>query len=1005
MKARTFSRFAGYLSFAIALLVPSLLSMAASGPAPSHLKCEFLSEPLGIDTAPPRLSWQIDDARTGAKQTAYRIQAATSQKKLEAGEADLWDSGVVASEQSHLVAYAGKPPTSRQRIFWRVKTWDENGLASGWSAPTWFEEALSNSGDWKASWITAPEFDPVQDATTALWSRMAVIPTMTNPQLANVDNVTKQELQSDWVKKLAEIRPAPLFRKSFSLPEKIKSARLYLSGLGFHEVTINGRRVDDFMMAPAESEYPEYANYVVRDVTDFLQEGENVIGVMLGNGRYNEKLTYSQKAYGEDLPLIAQLEAETDRGRVSVVSDETWLCAPSPLLKNHFWVSEAWDARREMPGWNAPGFDASAWKPARAIPAPTKNLVVQTVPQERVVRRIRPVSVTNPREGVWVFDMGELIVGCAELDVRVPAGTALTMRYGEQLFGHKEKYTAGLDGSLLHYDGFENTAPVPGMLSSKMRGNGVMNFGAKNHPAFHALTPADVYVARGSRKGETWHARFAYHPFRFVELTGYPGIPDPGILTGLVIHTDLGKTGSFESSDPILNRLHEAAANSADYTVHGSVNDNPGAEKQNGLTPAISAGQGSVFFRDVEPLWRKVLADMRAVTPTDSMPPKGLGSGQRAPRNHASSSSVWSRQSVELPWYFRLHFGDAETMKDYYPFMKAYVDHFTKGFTNSGNLPGDEFGDHMDFHTAYGKPPPLTNRDGAPNAALKEVRYLTDSALVGAAYVIGMTRLTAQAAGFIGQPDEASHYSALADRMTSKFNEIWFIPERNAYGRRPPAQQFSIQGGNSLALYFDLVPTDKRRAVLDALVTDVKSWGGISTGMAATFPLLDVLARNGQAGLALKIFTQETYPGPGHSLTFGTKTLPEIWARPDGPSYASLVQSEYVGLARWFYSVLGGINPDPTAPGFKHFFLTPVFPEKLDSIGCRTSTPYGDIVSKWKQENGTIQWTVTIPWNTTASVQLAGFGNIVCNGKSIREADGRVEFPLDSGTWNLELRK
>jgi len=978
------------------LLIAGFCAPGARGSAPIGMKTEMMTDPIGLDTLSPRFSWRMEDGRAGARQTAYQVQAADSAAKLASDDDELWDSGKVASEASHLVPYLGRPLSSRQRVWWRVRTWDESGEPSAWSAAARFEAALLNPGDWKAQWITAPKFAPVDDDATALWSRMVVIPTATEAPLRSLDTATKQKVQQEWVEALRKIRPAPLFRKAFSLTGGVKSARLYSSGLGFHEVTINGRRVDDALMSPAESDYPSYAHYAVHDVTALLREGDNVIGVLLGNGRYNEDLTYFRKRYGEDLPLMVQLEVETDHGRVVVVSDPSWRCAPSPLLKDNFWVSEAWDARREMPGWDAPGFDDTGWLPARTTAAPTRSLVPDLIPPERVMRRIRPIAVTEPRAGVWVFDLGELIVGCAQLDVSVPAGTALTLRYGEQVFGPE------IPGSLLHYDGFENDQRIFGMLSSKTRGNGVMALATKEYPKYHALTSADVYVARGDSGGETWHARFAFHPFRYVELTGYPGRPNAAMLTGLVVHNDIAATGSFESSDAMLNEIEQATVNTVDYAYHGCVCVDPGCEKQSSLCSPITQAL-AVYFRDVEPIWHKELADMRAVTQA-SMDPRPFGSGLRRdntlPEDRSKGAmEVWTRHMVELPWDYRLYLGDNAVMEAHYAYMKAYVDYWTRDFVANGQLPADRDGDHMDFTTAYGKPAPLCNAAGALNSGIPEVRYLTDGRLIGAAYAIGMTRIVAEAAALSGKSDDAAGYSHLADRMTVRFNSEWFLPERNAYGRRPPTRQFTIQGGNAVALFFNLVPADKRQAVLDSLVRDIETWGGISTGVVATYPLFEVLARNGQADLALRVFTQANYPGPGHDVIFGTKTLPEVWALPGRPCDAALCQSDTTCISTWLYDVLGGIDPDPRAPGYKHFFLEPAMPAKLAFVSCRTQTPYGEIVSAWKREGEAIRWSVTVPWNSTATIRLPQFaqGKIALNGKPAEKS----EFELPSGKWEI----
>ncbi len=958
---------------------------------PTTLRTEFLENPLGINTKKPRFSWIVEDITPGAKQTAYQVQAASSPEKLLKGEADLWESGKVGSSQSHLVVYEGKKLASRQQVWWRVKNWDQDGKASAWSEPARFELSLLEPHDWQAQWICAPEFDPVISEATRKWIRYAMVPLNTNERLAALTDEQRARMHERMLHELQTLRPAPLFRKTFDVGTRLEDARLYVAGLGCHEVTLNGERIDDTMFSPAESHFPEYTHYQVLDVTQLLRVGKNTLDILLGNGLYDEDLVFPP-AYGKSLPLIAQLEMRTVDGVQIVVTDESWQCTPSPLLKNHFWLSECYDATLTI----------TDWKPVRVIDSPTKKLVAQTLPPERILRRVTPVTVTQPKPGIWVFDMGELIVGNVELNLDVPDGTMLSVRYGEQVFRTSEQYDPRIHGSLLHYDEFNLTAPYPGLVACKLRGNGVLRHieidGIRD--SYHALVPVDVYVARGG--GERWHPRFAYHPFRYVEVSGLPGTPKPETVTGLVIHTDLGRRGSFDSSDEMLNRLHEAAVNSADYCTHANVNDNTGTEKQNGLTPAIASGKGAVFFRNEQPLWAKILRDMRAITP-ESMAPKMLGSGTRHPENWVSPSTIWSRHGVEMPWYYRLHYGDTETMAEYFPFMTAYVDWYTRAFEKDGTLPGDRFGDHMAYHTAYGQPYPVTTLDGSPNDGIPQVRHLTPAELCGAAYVIGMTRLTAQAADILGRDRDAVRFTGLVARMTEKFNEVYFRPDLNAYGYPVPQPVYSIQGGNALALFFDLVPEERRAAVLEALVADVRSWGGIATGMAATVPLLDVLTTHGHAELALKILTQEEYPGPGHSLGFGTKTLPEIWARPAEPAYASHVQSEYVWMARWFYTRLGGIQPDPVVPGFRHFFLEPVFITNLDRVDCRTETPYGTIASRWERQGKTLIWNVTVPWNTSATVKLPLFdaSGIAVNGTPQKEN----EFELPAGNWEILVNK
>ena len=325
---------------AFSLLTVLLLApLAVHAIAPSGLKTEFLENPLGIDTANPRFSWIVVDTTPSAKQTAYQVQAASSPEKLASGEADLWDSGKVSSEQSHLVEYAGKPLVSRQQVWWRVKSWDKDGKEDGWSKPALLELGLLALTDWgQAKWITPPTWPQEESEVSKRWVQRALI----------TDKMTPEKIENGRID-LNHVGPSSLLRKEFQLPSKVVKARLYISTLGFHELTVNGKTLDDHRLETSPSHPPLFTYYVVKDVTKILKEGANSMGLVLGNGRYVEQgRSYS---YGDRGSALVLLVAElADGSQVEVATDESWRTSRSSILKDSYWVGEAVDARLAQPG-------------------------------------------------------------------------------------------------------------------------------------------------------------------------------------------------------------------------------------------------------------------------------------------------------------------------------------------------------------------------------------------------------------------------------------------------------------------------------------------------------------------------------------------------------------------------------------------------------------------------------------------------------------------------------
>ena len=399
---------------AVSLLLP--LTVLAHGPphpppplGVSGLRVEYLSNPLGIDAARPRLSWRLASSERNTMQTAYEIQVANSEANLTRGKLLFWDSGRVVSEASVFVDYAGPPTVSRTRYFWRVRVWNTSGRSSTWSPVAHWETGLLAPEDWSARWI-GPE------------------PTASDSLPA----------------------PSPLLRRAFRVSGPVRSARLYVTSLGLYELHLNGQRVGDQLFTPGWTSYLHRLQYQTYDVTPFLRPGENAVGAMLGDGWYRGYLGFfgQRNLYGRRLALRAQLEIRYQDGRTErVVSDPNWKTTPGPVLASDIYRGETYDARREHPGWTAARYDDHDWAPVAELHPPPATLVAPVSPPPRRIRELRPVSIRQAPSGEAVFDLGQNFTGWARLIVRGSAGTTITLRYAEVLDQAGNLYTANLRGA------------------------------------------------------------------------------------------------------------------------------------------------------------------------------------------------------------------------------------------------------------------------------------------------------------------------------------------------------------------------------------------------------------------------------------------------------------------------------------------------------------------------------------------------------------------------------
>lgn len=769
--------------------------------SPINLRCEFLKDPLGIDVTQPRLSWNFTANGENQQQRAYQILAARSEENLKSGVGDLWDSGKVNSGQSVLVPYAGEKLTSRMRVYWQVRVWNQDNQPSDWSRPAEWEMGLLEPSDWKAKWIGLSE-DKKPDSP--------------------------------------ETNPAPYFRKKFRLAKKVQSARVYVCGLGYYELYLNGNKVGDDVLAPSPTNfdkrnlrhllYPYDDRSTTRvlyntfNVTEYLNAGENTAGMILGNGWYNQRDRTAEGWLWYDTPrLILQLEIYfTDGTTETIISDDSWSVTTGPLLHDAIFTGEIYDARLEMDGWNLPGFDDSGWKKVQFVRPPTGHLGAQMNPPDKVVKTLHPVSLTGLEENVYVYDFGQMFSGWVRLKIKGKRGTKIVLRYFEEMDGdYRQK---------------------------------------------------DVYILKGGGV-ETYEPRFTWHAFRKVKVSGAPLQLTLDNLDGRVVNTAVDTVGHFACSNELFNKIYKNYIWTQLGNFHGSYSsDCPHRERLGYTGDGQLLVESAIFNFDMAQFYRKWLNDI-----SDARNKKTGFVPHTAPFGGGGGGPAWGSSYVIVPWFYYLYYGDERVLQKHYPGMKQWVEYLGTRTDKNGIVVREEPGGWcLGDWAAPGKvevPAPLVNT----------------------CYYFYCAKVMSHVADILGREQDSVYFSGLAQKIKANLNEHYFDRTEKRYWT-------SRQGADAFPLAFGMVAQDNVPGVLHSLIENViRNKGHFDTGILATPLMLEVLTKYGRADLAFTLMNQRDYPGFGnYILGRGATTLWENW---DGksshshPMYGSVIRWFFKALA------------------------------------------------------------------------------------------------------------
>lgn len=896
----------------------------------NRLTCEMQEGQVVVE-ANPRLGWVMESSENGTRQTAYEIEI----REACTGR-PVWNSGKVNSSQSQLVSTKGaKVGRGDQYSYvWRVRVWDESDTPSEWSREAKFRMAPYSFSS--AKWI---------GAITRKDSRLP------EGRRFHGSELKKPEVKAAWEAVDTLAKKSICLRRIFRVDDvkrgnqqtsgkKVVEATAYVCGLGFYEFSLNGKKVGNSEFAPLWSDYDKSVYYNTYDVTEQLRYGENVVGILLGNGFYNVqggRYRKLQISFGPPT-LLFQLVINYEDGTHTVIhSDNEWKYDLSPVTFNCIYGGEDYDARREQKGWNQTGFDDSHWRAVVMQEAPKGVLRAQMAPPVKIMERydIQKVNKLNAEQvtvaststkrtvdpSAFVLDMGQNLAGFPEITVRGKRGQKVTLLVAEALTdeGACNQRQTGRQ----HY--YEYT----------LKGDG----------------------------DETWHPRFSYYGFRYIQVEGAvlkgqknsQKLPVLKNIQSCFVYNSAKKVSTFESSNRIFNAAHRLIEKAVRSNMQSVFTDCPHREKLGWLEQVHLNGPGLLYNYDLTAYAPQIMQNMAdAQHPNGAMPttaPEYVvfeGPGMDA----FAESPEWGGSLVIFPFMYYETYGDDSLIKKYYQNMRRYVDYLSTRADNhilSFGL-GDWY-DYGDFRAGFSRNTPV------PLVATAHY-YMTVNYLVKAAHMVG-------------NDYDVRYYNSLAHDISIAFDKRFFDKNIAQYGT-------GSQCSNALPLFLHMTKDEK---VFMNLLRDIESHGNrLTTGDVGNRYLIQALAHNGQHELIYKMFNHEDAPGYGFQLKFGATTLTEQWDPRQGSSWNHFMMGQ---IDEWFFNSLVGIRPYASIPlpvnskevvkeGYQKFVIAPKPVGDLKYVKSSYETLYGTIIVDWTRQNGTFTLNVSVPVNTTAVVYLPG---------------------------------
>lgn len=896
-----------------------------------NVRTEYKTNPIGLGTTTPRFSWEIQaNKKRNVYQSAYQVRCAANEKDLKAGKNLLWDTDWVESSQSNHITYAGKALASGERVYWQVRVKTNSAGTTAWSNATYFEVGLLSNAEWKAQWISSGVPEDVSIST-----------------------------------------PAPFFRKEFKLNKTVRKATAYITARGLYELSLNGEKVGDEYFTPGWTSYAKRLQYQVFDVTKNLLQGNNAVGVILGDGWYRSYFGWEGKKnlYGEKTAVLCQIKVEyTDGSSELIMTDNTWKSSTGAFLESDIYNGEKYDARKEQTGWDKVGFNDAAWQGVKVDSRDYANLVPSDGEPVKITQRLKPVRIITTPKGERVIDFGQNLVGWVSFKLKGKAGEKIILNHGEVLDADGNFYDANL----------------------------------------RLAQAQDEYTFKGDGV-ENYMPKFTFHGFQFVKVEGYSGELRAEDFEACVVHSAMKPIGDFECSDTLINQLQSNIQWSVIDNTLDVPTDCPQRDERMGWTGDAQVIAPTMNFNfETASFWAKWLQDLAADQKADgSIPwvsPNVVVDGAGTGWSDGYGSTAWGDAAVIIPWSVYQTYGDVGILEQQYESMKGWEEYMIDGSGDNYIFSkGFHFGDWLAFaeYFSYNYNAPDYGYAGAN----------TDKELIATAYYYYTTGLMQQTAEILGKDADAKRYAALRPKIKEAFNREFIT----ATARTVSGTQTSY----ILPLCFGVLNEEVVDVIAQRLADDVNYFGHLTTGFVGTPLICQALSNYGHADVAYKLLFNKRYPSWLYPVTKGATTIWERWdcIKPDGTFQTTGMNSfnhyAYGAVGMWLYETVAGLKN--TTPAYKTFEVNPMLTDELTYAQATHHSMFGDIKVRWERQAEKLTMEVTVPTNTTAIVHLptADTAQITESGKAITKVagivlstnEGTTLAKIGSGVYRFEVKQ
>lgn len=837
----------------------------------TDLKCENREEPVAVDHLKPRFSWINESEQSDEVQTAYEIEIATTLSLLENGKADVWKSGKVMSAESVMVPYAGEPLSARRQYVWRVRTWNKEDKCSEWSDASRFGTGILQPEQIQAAYIMSGD---TTDFT-------------------------------------------PVLHKAIQLEKVGEHAVMHVNSLGYHELYVNGEKVDDHVLSPAVSQLDRRSQIVSYDVLPYLQEGQNDLVLWLGKGWY-KKATYKAAFNG---PVVrAELDHCVDGEWTTVArTDASWNYSVSQVgayIDLGAWTplqfgGELLDASKVLSSMDAETLQQSEWAAVKEVKVEGIVPQQQMFPGNRILDDLEPVSIETLAENKLLLDFGRNLTGWIHVEFKgLAKGDSIQIEYSDDRNGENGEV--------------------------KLQGE------------------KDIFVSAGGEK-EAFCNKFHHHAFRYAVVTGLKDASSINKVEALPISADEPEAASFECSDSDINAIHDMIQRTLScLSFSGYVVDCPHYERQGyGGDGNSSAMALQTMYDAVSTYYNWTQAWHDVQDPDGSMP-------HVAPTCRSDGGGpYWCGFIIQTPWLAYVNYGDDRMLHKHYTSMQQWLK-YVEQYSPDGLL---------------GRWPDIYNRGWylgdwlAPTGI--DVRDERSISLVANCFITECLQMMSNIARHLNQEDDAKTYEAWRERLLAQLHETYYQAADSTYASASPLDL-------AYALNAGVVPASLRQGVHDKLIqlSRTRYNSHIAVGLVGVAIFSEWAIRNREVELMYDILKQPDNPGYLYMINEGGTTTWEDWNRS-----RSRIHNCYNGIGYWFYQALAGIRPDEKAPGYRHFFIEPQIPSKMDWVKATKDTPYGEIEVEWKRQQAEIVLEVTVPVGTTATVRLGDLEQTLGSGE------------------------